>query len=172
MADETTQIRNLALMSQSDWAGNSGWPVREEPSAWNEDAKRVELRHAQASKDVGPRAFFPEVMGVFKSHQGRPPPFGASQFGAPLSRTDSETTKTLILAKIGLAKVGFGPKHDGQTWTGQKWIGPKWSNEDGQKWIGQKRSQPMDQVALCVLGMSIVGIVEIVRWRFAPKTFH
>ena len=53
VADETTPIRNLALMSQSDRAGNSGWPVREEPSVWNEDAKRVELRHAQADQDVG-----------------------------------------------------------------------------------------------------------------------
>ena len=50
------------------YTGKSGWPVREEASAWTEDGA-LRLHHDAASHAAGRRACFPAIMEAEPLHQ-------------------------------------------------------------------------------------------------------
>ena len=55
--------------SQEDKDGNSKWPVREEPSVYDEAAQRLRLQHTQDDADKGRRAYISSLMDAWPCHQ-------------------------------------------------------------------------------------------------------
>jgi hypothetical protein len=55
--------------SQEDRDGNSRWPVREEPSTYDEDRDLLLLQHTEEDSDTGRRAYFPDIMDAMRCHQ-------------------------------------------------------------------------------------------------------
>ena len=61
-------LRGVVLDSQLDYR-ESGWPVREEPSAWDAEGGCVLLHHTEEDKDLHVRAYFKDTMEVTKCHE-------------------------------------------------------------------------------------------------------
>ena len=59
------ELRSLVEGSQLDWE-NSGWPAREEPTAWEEGALR--LHHPEEARRQHVRAWMPDVLGALQCH--------------------------------------------------------------------------------------------------------
>ena len=66
--DEDTLLHGLVLDGQRDYT-NSGVEVREESSAWDEEAQLVRLQHTKEDKELCIRPYFPQAMGVTKCHE-------------------------------------------------------------------------------------------------------
>jgi len=65
--DENEALERIVLASQQSWTG-SGWPVHNEPSTWDDEAKVLRLQHLAGDARKGIRAFMPDVIGAVKSH--------------------------------------------------------------------------------------------------------
>ena len=63
--DEEPELRSLVEGSQLDWE-NSGWPQREQPTAWEEGALR--LHHPEDARKAHVRAWMPDVLGALQCH--------------------------------------------------------------------------------------------------------
>ena len=59
------ELRSLVDESQLDWQ-NSGWPLREEPTAWENEALR--LHHPASAKAARVRAWMPDVLAALQCH--------------------------------------------------------------------------------------------------------
>ena len=55
--------------SQRDRGGDSGWPVHEGPSAYDEDAEKLQLHHTADDAAEGVRGYFVPVMDALRCHQ-------------------------------------------------------------------------------------------------------
>ena len=63
--DAEAELRSIVEESQLDWQ-NSGWPLREERTAWENGALR--LRHPASAKAAKVRAWMPDVLGALQCH--------------------------------------------------------------------------------------------------------
>lgn len=61
-------LHGLVLDGQCDRT-NSGIPIREEPSAWDDESQKVQLQHTEEDKDLKIRPYFPTTMQVTKCHE-------------------------------------------------------------------------------------------------------
>ena len=57
------------MLGRPHGRSDSGWPVEDGESRWDPDENIVRLRHTEADKEQGHRAFFPETLEVTKCHQ-------------------------------------------------------------------------------------------------------
>eukprot|EP00973_Karenia_brevis_P096240 12431328-Karenia_brevis.AAC.1 len=63
-------LRGKVLCSQQDKYGDSKWPLRNEPSCWDERAQTLHLQHSAADEANGVhRAYIKPIMAAFPCHQ-------------------------------------------------------------------------------------------------------
>eukprot|EP00913_Durusdinium_trenchii_P012784 g12002.t1 len=68
-------LHGLVLDGQRDYR-DSGVPVREEPSAWDERLGKALLYHSEEDKALHIRPFFPQTLGITKCHEDVQQPDG------------------------------------------------------------------------------------------------
>jgi hypothetical protein len=61
------ELYDLVKGSQYDW-DDSGWPKRSEPTAWDEEARLLRLRHPSDAKQMHCRAYMPDVLAAMQCH--------------------------------------------------------------------------------------------------------
>jgi hypothetical protein len=64
---DNERLKTVVLASQQSWSG-SGWPVRDDESAWDAGAKLLRLHHTAEDHRRGIRAYLSDVLGALKCH--------------------------------------------------------------------------------------------------------
>ena len=66
---EDPDLQGYVKGSQLDWNGESGHPVNDEPTHFDDVAKKWRLFHSQEDHDMGLRAYIVDILDALKCHQ-------------------------------------------------------------------------------------------------------
>eukprot|EP00971_Amphidinium_carterae_P022911 452029-Amphidinium_carterae.1 len=65
--EEGSELEQIVQSSQLSWSG-SGWPVNNEDSMYNEEAKLLKMKHTEADYEAGLRAYMPDLLAALRCH--------------------------------------------------------------------------------------------------------
>lgn len=68
-ADDQVALKAYMLGRPHTAGAETGWPVFEGESAWDDANQQLLLHHTQEDRDAGHRAYFPETLEIAKCHQ-------------------------------------------------------------------------------------------------------